>query len=409
MGNFRDPWAFLSIIKGEEMKRLFPLIFAGFIGGIMAIATIQVFNKNDQFPVDHNQSPRVVLTNSSTPAAPFDFVKAAERVTPAVVHISAQESRELAQQRYQDQQQQRRRSPFGDFFDMWDMDDFFGRNFFQPRNGTGSGVIVSEDGYIVTNNHVVEYADLIKVSLPDKREFTAVKIGTDPSTDLALLKIEASNLKAVQFADSDEVKVGEWVAAIGNPFSYLTSTVTAGIVSAKGRDIDIIQGEKTIEEFIQTDAAINPGNSGGALVSSEGYLVGINTAIATPTGVYAGYSFAIPSNLVKRVIKDIKENGNIERGRLGVQGNSVDDEIMNEYGLDTDQGFYIAKVDRGSAAQFAGVLPGDVIVEINNKEVRDFDDLYSEMEFAKVGDTIKLKVLRGNKEKNISVKLRKGI
>ncbi|MBT8191724.1 MAG: trypsin-like peptidase domain-containing protein, partial [Bacteroidia bacterium] len=263
--------------------------------------------------------------------------------------------------------------------------------------------------YIVTNNHVVEYADIIKVSLSDKREFTAVKIGTDPSTDLALLKIEASNLKSVQFADSDEVKVGEWVAAIGNPFSYLTSTVTAGIVSAKGRDIDIIRGEKTIEEFIQTDAAINPGNSGGALVSAEGDLIGINTAIATPTGVYAGYSFAIPSNLVKRVIKDIKENGNIERGRLGVQGNTVDEEIINEFGLQIDYGFYIVKVDKGSAAQFAGVLPGDIIIEINRKKVDEFDDLYNEMEFAKVGDTIKLKVLRGNKEKDISVKLRKGI
>ncbi|MBT8229427.1 MAG: trypsin-like peptidase domain-containing protein, partial [Bacteroidia bacterium] len=365
------------------MKRLFPLIFAGFIGGLMAIVAVQFMNNETQYVSLQNQSPRAVLANNPTAPAPFDFVEAAEKVTPAVVHISALESRELAQQRYQDQQQNRR-SPFGEFFDMWDMDDFFGRNFFQPKNGTGSGVIVSEDGYIVTNNHVVEYADIIKVSLSDKREFTAVKIGTDPSTDLALLKIEARNLKSVQFADSDEVKVGEWVAAIGNPFSYLTSTVTAGIVSAKGRDIDIIRGEKTIEEFIQTDAAINPGNSGGALVSAEGDLIGINTAIATPTGVYAGYSFAIPSNLVKRVIKDIKENGNIERGRLGVQGNTVDEEIINEFGLQIDYGFYIVKVDKGSAAQFAGVLPGDIIIEINRKKVREFDDLYSEMEFAKV-------------------------
>ena len=389
------------------MKKIIPLIFAGFIGGMVAFVAIQFTGPQDNFAQDTNLSPRAVFTNNTSPAAPFDFVEAARIVTPAVVHIVAEESAQMAQQRFQQQKEQR--SPFGDMFDFWGMDDFFGRNFYQPRNGTGSGVVVSEDGYIVTNNHVVEYADVITVSLSDKREFSATKVGTDPSTDLALLKIEATNLSAVEFADSDDLNVGEWVAAIGNPFSYLTSTVTAGIVSAKGRDLDIIQGKKTIEEFIQTDAAINPGNSGGALVNTEGKLLGINTAIATPTGVFAGYSFAIPANLVERVIKDIKENGNIERGQLGVRGNDVDGDIIDEIGLNVDYGFYIAQVDKGSAAQFAGVLPGDVIIGINDKQVRHFDDLYEEMEFAKVGETMKLKLVRKNKEIEIPVMLRKGI
>ncbi|NNE27324.1 MAG: trypsin-like serine protease [Saprospiraceae bacterium] len=389
------------------MKKIIPLVFAGFIGGMVAFVAIQLTGPQEQITQESNLSPTAVFTSNTAAVAPFDFVDAARRVTPAVVHIVAEESAQMAQQRFQKQQEQR--SPFGDMFDFWGMDDFFGRNFYQPRNGTGSGVVVSEDGYIVTNNHVVEYADVITVSLSDKRQFAATKVGTDPSTDLALLKIEANGLNAVEFADSDQLNVGEWVAAIGNPFSYLTSTVTAGIVSAKGRDLDIIQGQKTIEEFIQTDAAINPGNSGGALVNTEGKLLGINTAIATPTGVFAGYSFAIPANLVKTVIKDIKENGNIERGQLGVRGDDVNAEIVTELGLNIDHGFYIARVDKGSAAQFAGVLPGDVIIGINGKQVRDFDDLYEEMEFAKVGETMKLKLVRKNKEIEIPVKLRKGI
>ncbi len=389
------------------MKRLIPLVFAGFIGGLVAFTAFHFAVSNHPQQSNTNISPKAILASNNSSSTPFDFVKAAEVVTPAVVHISAMESNELAQQRYQNRNE---KSPYDGFFDSWDLNDFFGRNFYQPKNGTGSGVIVSEDGYIVTNNHVIEYADLIKVSLPDKREFSAIKVGTNPNTDIALLKIEATGLTAIEFADSDNVRVGEWVAAIGNPFSYLKSTVTGGIVSAKGRDIDIIQGEKTIEEFIQTDAVINPGNSGGALVNNDGLLIGINTAIATPTGVYAGYSFAIPSNLVQRVIKDLKENGGErERTRLGVQGNTVDDELVSEYNLRTNTGFYIAKIDKGSAAQFSGVLPGDVIVAINSQKVENFEDLYKEMEFAKVGDTIKLKILRRNKEINIPVRLRKGI
>lgn len=383
------------------MRKGISLVFAGIVGGLVAIFGAQYFTTQDIS--ESNNSPQRILTSNTSPSAPFDFVLAAEKATPAVVHISAEESKALAQQRRQD----KRDSPRGFF----DLEDFFGQNFHMPRNGTGSGVIISEDGYIVTNNHVVENADLIKVSLYDGHILSAIKIGTDPTTDLALLKVEATDLVAVEFADSDKVKVGEWAAAIGNPFSYLKSTVTAGIVSAKGRDIDIIKtkGHHGIEEFIQTDAAINPGNSGGALVDVDGNLIGINTAIATPTGVYAGYSFAIPSNLVQTIIEDIKVNGNIERGRLGVRGLTVTPEIKEEKGLRTDTGFYVDVVDTGSGAHFAGVLPGDVIISANGKVVENYDDLYAEIEYAKVGEKIKLEVLRRNKEIDITVSLRKGI
>lgn len=387
------------------MKQFLALLTASILGGAIAFTGFTHFSP--QQTIIETDSPRAVLTSHNINASPsnftqpFNFVKAAERATPAVVHITANESKALARSKSKD-----RRDPFG----MFDFGDLFGgQQFFGPKNGTGSGVIISEDGYIVTNNHVVEFADEIKVSLSDKREFIAIKIGTDPSTDLALLKIEATDLTAVEFTDSDEVQVGEWVAAVGNPFSYLTSTVTAGIVSAKGRDIDIIQGEKTIEEFIQTDAAINPGNSGGALVNSDGELIGINTAIATPTGVFAGYSFAIPSNLVKQIIKDIKENGDIKRARLGVMGDSVDDALIEERNLQVAEGFFVAKLEPGSAAQLAGILPGDVITSANGTSISSYEDLVEVMEFAKVGDVINLKLQRKNKVKDISVKLRKGL
>ncbi len=389
------------------MKQILSMIFAGLVGGMAAILVTSQNSSNTITEV--SDKPSFVRTTNQSPntlVAGFDFVEASEKVTPTVVHIEASQSKTLAQQD-SGNRNRGRNSPF-DFFD-FDLDDFFGPQFFGPKNGTGSGVIISNDGYIVTNNHVVGFADEIKVSLSDKREFVAQKIGTDPSTDLALLKINATDLEYVSFADSDEVKVGQWVAAIGNPFSYLKSTVTAGIVSAKGRDIDIIQGDKTIEEFIQTDAAINPGNSGGALVNQQGYLIGINTAIATPTGVFAGYSFAIPSNLVMRIVDDIKENGDIKRARLGVAGDTVDDELVTEQNLLVERGFYIAELEPGSAAQLAGLLPGDVIISANGAEIENFDDLSEVMEFAKVGDVVNIKVQRKKKQLDFSLRLRKGL
>jgi len=396
------------------MRKLSSILTAGLVGGLVAFGVVKLSINDHSKSIQTNQSPKSVLVSEAVINAPFDFVKASEKSTAAVVHIRAAESQELAQQRFQERKNNRGRNPF-DMFDMEEFfggggffgDDFFQRNFYQPKSGTGSGVIMSEDGYIITNNHVVGFADEIIVTTNTNQEYKAEKIGTDPASDLALLKIDGDDFSTLEFGDSDEVRVGEWVLAVGSPFGYLTSTVTAGIVSAKGRDLDLIKGEKTIEEFIQTDAAVNPGNSGGALVDQDGKLIGINTAIATPTGVFAGYSFAIPVNLVKRIINDIKENGNIERANLGIGGYDVTDVIKEDFELTVDKGFYIVEVSDGSGAQFAGVLPGDVIVSANGQPVETYDDLKNAIKFSKVGDRVPLKIVRDGKEKTLTVKLKK--
>lgn len=398
------------------MKNILSLIFAGVIGGLVVLGATKIGTPNDENVRGYNQSPSgtFVSTANVIPPQPFDFVKASEHATEVVVHIVAEESVESARKRNENRRKTRR-SPLDDFFgqDFFGQ-DFFGQDYFRgnsyPKNGSGSGVIISKDGYIVTNNHVVGFADNILVTLEDGREVKATKIGTDPTTDLAVIKIDVdNNLPTLEFANSDDVKVGEWVLAVGNPFSYLTSTVTAGIVSAKGRDLDIISEDKSIEEFIQTDAVVNPGNSGGALVNPEGELVGINTAIATPTGVYAGYSFAIPSNLVKRIVYDIIENGDIERVNLGVLGYDVDVDLKKEFKLNTNTGFYVDSIDKGSAAQFSGMLPGDVIIAINNQEIEKFEDIVEVMKYNKAGDTVKIKIQRNGKDKTVDVRLRKGL
>jgi len=338
----------------------------------------------------------------------IDFTVAAEKTMPAVVQIKAIESEELALQRKNKQQRQ---DPWSQFFDFGNS-DFFNMPFGQPqpRQGAGSGVIISEDGYIVTNNHVVDFADRVTIRTMAGEEYEAEIIGRDPSTDLAVLKVDASDLTVLEYANSDEVKVGEWVLAVGNPFEYLTSTVTAGIISAKGRDIDLIRGEKTIEEFIQTDAAINPGNSGGALVDTDGRLLGINTAIASYTGNYAGYSFAIPVNLMKRIVTDIMNNGgDIERTTLGVSVEEIDSEYAEEAGLALDHGLVVRGLESGGAAEFAGILPNDIIIEVDGKDATKFEDLKEIIDYAKVGDTLKIKVYRKGKYEEIPVRLRKKI
>jgi len=394
------------------MKNIISLIAAGMIGGLSVLGVMKYTN-DEAKTVQYNQSPRAVLANQSSTsvvASPIDFVTASEKATDVVVHIFAEESRQLAQQRLAERRKSRR-SPFDDFFGS----DFFGSDLFggaynRPQNGSGSGVIVSKDGHIVTNNHVVGFADNIKVTLNDGREVKATKIGTDPSTDLAVIKIDMDeNMPMLKYGNSDNVKIGEWVLAVGNPFSYLTSTVTAGIVSAKGRDLNLINAEKSIEEFIQTDAVVNPGNSGGALVNTDGELIGINTAIATPTGVYAGYSFAIPSNMVRRIVDDIIENGDIERTNLGVMGYDINPDVVKEFDLPVGNGFYIDTVERGSAAQFAGILPGDIITKIDDRDITNFDDVVDAMKYNKVGDELKVKVNRNGGTKTIKVKLRKGL
>lgn len=402
------------------MKNIISLVFAGIIGGFVAygIADYQA-NANDEVIQQADQEAYSVLTGARDyTAAPPNFVDASSEAKPAVVHIKSAESKGAAQQRYNKQRQQRKSDPWGDFFNFGGR-DFFGGGFHRQQ-GSGSGVILTKDGYIVTNNHVVGFADDILVTLDDGRELKAKKVGTDPKTDLAVLKIEGSNLPYLGYGNSDDVKVGEWVLAVGNPFDYLRSTVTAGIVGALGRDIDVIRDKDAHEEFIQTDAAINPGNSGGALVNTRGELIGINTAIATPTGVYAGYSFAIPSNLVRKIVKEIIANPDPEptiasrsmgRAQLGVQVLNVEDLLNSdeEIELSTSEGVYVEEVGNRSSAQFAGILPGDVIVRFDKYQVKDFTDLKNAIAGVNIGDTRNVEVIRSGKRKTIPVRFREGL
>lgn len=343
-------------------------------------------------PVTNSQTAapvRMVNYGGETPPA-FDFTRAAERSMNAVVHIKASESKSASQQR-----NQQYNDPFELFF----------RGFDQPKTGTGSGVIYTNDGYIITNNHVVDFADEFLVTLHDKREFKARMVGRDPNSDMAVIKIEAENLSAIQIANSDQVNVGEWVLAVGNPFD-LSSTVTAGIVSAKGRDIGIIKGRGAIESFIQTDAAVNPGNSGGALVNLNGDLIGINSAIASPTGTYAGYAFAIPSNLVKRIADDLIKYGTFKRAYLGVDIAEMDKSLAEEIDVPFVQGVAVLGLDaKGSAAQ-AGVQKNDILVRVNNKRITTTSELQEAIGQSKVGDDVSLIVNRNGKEKEITVRMR---
>lgn len=274
-----------------------------------------------------------------------------------------------------------------------------------PRQGAGSGVIISSDGFIVTNNHVIDNADEISVILNDKREFKAKLIGSDPSTDLALVKIDASNMPVLKFSNSDNLKLGEWVLAVGNPFN-LTSTVTAGIVSAKGRDIGISPDQMRIESFIQTDAAVNPGNSGGALVNTRGELVGINTAIASQTGSFTGYSFAIPSNIVQKVVADLKEYGEVQRALLNVRIRDVDADIARSNNLDKIEGVFIAEVQPGGAAELAGIKDKDVIVSVDGVAINSTSELNEQISKHRPGNKVTVVVKRDNKRKPFNVTLR---
>ena len=384
------------------MKQFLTLVLASILGGVIAVTGMYLLQTEtittqakDISTVLARQQDVDVVTSTNT----VDFKIAAAKSTPAVVQIYAAESIEQARAR----NQQRSRSLFEDFFG----NDFFGFGQSRPRNGSGSGVIISSDGYIVTNNHVVGFADNIKVTLEDGKVYKAEKVGVEPITDLAVIKIEAEGLPSIPYGNSDNIAIGEWVLAVGNPFSYLTSTVTAGIVSAKGRDLDLIEGSGSIVEFIQTDAAVNPGNSGGALVNIRGELVGINTAIATPTGVYAGYSFAIPSNLVKTIVHTIIENGDIRGNTLGIEGYDVDQYLVEEFGLGVKSGFYVARLSKNGNAAQAGILEGDVIVSIDNQEVYVFEDLEKAMSLTTIGQRVDIIVHRNGKLKTLSTTLKK--
>lgn len=377
------------------MKSFLSLTLAGLTGGLICFGALHLTHQTGF----DNKDVRAVSVTSPVNTGP-DFADAAEVAQKAVVLIEAAESAQAAQQR------RRTQDPFQDFFERFGMEGFGGPMI---RKGAGSGVIISKDGYILTNNHVVDFADEVSVKMIDGKEYKATIVGRDPSTDLAVIKVDANNLPTLEYADSDKARVGEWVLAVGNPFEYLTSTVTAGIISAKGRDLNIIQGSKTIEQFIQTDAAINPGNSGGALVDATGKLLGINTAIASQTGSYSGYSFAIPVNLAISIANDIMKNGeDIERTSLGVEVFVLNEEFAKEQKIAISEGLLVDAVVENSAAQYAGVLPNDVLVEIDGKSLKTFDDLKQKIDLAKVGDSVQLKVFRNGKYVDIPVRLKKG-
>lgn len=302
---------------------------------------------------------------NASPAAnvniPEDFVETADIVTQAVVNITVKS-----------------------------------RNSYESLAG-GSGVIISPDGYIITNNHVIEGGGKIEVTLFNKNNYTAQLIGKDPNTDLALLKIEAFGLHALRYGDSDNVQVGEWVLAVGNPFN-LNSTVTAGIISAKGRNINILPGLYAIESFIQTDAVVNPGNSGGALVNMRGDLVGINSAIMSQTGGYEGYSFAIPSNLVKKIIRDLKEFGAVQRAMLGISIQDVNNEIANDLSLPYVEGVLVTDVNSDSSAEVAGIRKNDVIIGVNGIKTKSIPELQEQIARFRPGDAVSLDLIRFGKK-----------
>ena len=340
----------------------------------------------------------------ATQMQPVDLTKAAENSVHAVVHIkSTQESKT---------QTVTVRDPFYEFFG-----DMFGNRGGQQRQvqtpervGFGSGVIISSDGYIVTNNHVIDKADVISVKLNDGREFKGRIIGTDPSTDLALVKIEGEDLPTIPVGDSNQLKIGEWVLAVGNPFN-MASTVTAGIVSAKARSLGVYNNG--VESFIQTDAAINQGNSGGALVNAQGELVGINSVLYSPTGAYSGYGFAIPTSIMTKVIADLKQYGTVQRAMLGIKGTPIDDEqqLMDEKTkeqvkeLGASEGVWVREIVEGGSA--AGVLQeNDVIIGIDGKRVKNFAGLQEALAQHRPGDKVTVKILRDKKEKNVEMTLK---
>ncbi|MEM6967536.1 MAG: Do family serine endopeptidase [Bacteroidota bacterium] len=398
------------------MKKEF--LFSGMIALVVSLITLSTFqlmnSKDETIKIEHvNNTPTsqaIYTLNEEGKLVALDFTKSAQTVMDAVVHIkSTQTFKSNASPRAYNN------APMPDLFR-----DFFGDGggqFFRfegptPRGnrsprvrmGTGSGVIISENGYIVTNNHVVADADDLEVTLHDNRTFKATVVGTDPSTDLAVIQIKGDGLPTLPLVNSDEVNVGEWVLAVGNPMG-LNSTVTAGIVSAKGRNINILKEQFAVESFIQTDAAINPGNSGGALVNLDGGLVGINTAIASPTGSYSGYGFAVPSNIVNKIVEDLLQYSSVQRGVLGIMIRSVDGNFAKEKDLKLNSGVYVDSLFENSAAGTAGIKKGDVIVEVEGRKIKSSPELQEMVARHRPGDEVELVVNRTGKEIKFEVML----
>lgn len=390
------------------------IVLVGMLSSATTIAGFKILDADGERDVILKEAPTETLarfTSTGLPAGtPGDFTYAAETATPTVVHIKSSMTRQARGSNAQ----------VPDFFR-----DFFGDGFERQQQGpqraeaSGSGVIISTDGYIVTNNHVVENSDELEVTLHNKRKVRAKVVGTDPSTDIAVIKIEENNLPAIVFGNSDAAKVGEWVVAVGNPFN-LESTVTAGIVSAKGRGLGIIsqeymrkygnssdfEGDSPLESFIQTDAVVNPGNSGGALVNLKGELIGINTAIASPTGSFAGYAFAVPSGIVKKVSSDIIKYGNVQRGYLGIALDDLDSRKAEEYGVKTSTGVYVRDFTPNSAGQAGGIQKGDVITKVDGRIINSIPELQQSIGLHRPGDKVNITVNRNGSERSMDITLR---
>ena len=366
------------------MKKLGSLFFISLLSGGITLGAYKLFfepkTTNGITTVAPNYSRNVIFE-----AEAIDFTSAAENTVHTVVHVKNVTVSRMPS------------NPILEYF------YGYRGNQEQTQIGTGSGVIISEDGYIVTNNHVIQNATELEITMNNNKSYKAKLIGTDSKMDIALLKVDADEkLPYIIFGDSDNIKVGEWVLAVGNPYN-LNSTVTAGIVSAKARDLS----NQGLQSFIQTDAAVNPGNSGGALVNTRGELIGINTMISSPTGSYAGYSFAVPSNVTRKIIEDLMEFGNVQRGVLGVEGRELNSAFSKEIGINETQGFYVGNVTKNSGAEKAGIEKGDVIIAVDNKKVSSFSDLTMHLNTKRPNDFVEVTILRKGKTKNISVQLTK--
>lgn len=363
------------------MRKFGSLLLVSLLSGGVTLGAYKLF-------LEPNTASKITLANPnyaknvSLGSENIDFTTAAENTIHAVVHVKNKTVSKI---------------PVMDFFYGYRGDRE------QTQIGTGSGVIITEDGYIVTNNHVIQDATELEVTLNNNKSYQAKLVGTDSKMDIALLKIEADEkLPYTVFGDSDEIKVGEWVLAVGNPYN-LNSTVTAGIVSAKARNL----ANDGIQSFIQTDAAVNPGNSGGALVNTRGELIGINTMISSPTGSYAGYSFAVPSNITRKIIEDLMQFGNVQRGVLGIEGGEMNSNYAKEIGVKETQGFYINKVTKNSGAEKAGLQKGDIIVQLDDKKINGFAELTAYINTKRPNDVVQVRIVRDEKEKTIPVKLSK--
>ena len=367
------------------MKKFGSLLLLSMMSGAMTLGAYKLFFENPKSNSITVASPNYAK-NVGLSAETVDFTAAAESTVHSVVHVKNMTTQKVY------------RDPFAYMFG-----NGRGGTQEQTQIGTGSGVIISEDGFIVTNNHVIQNASELEVTLNNNKTYTAKLVGTDSKMDIALLKIDADEkLPFAVFGDSDNIKVGEWVLAVGNPYN-LTSTVTAGIVSAKARDLT----NNGIQSFIQTDAAVNPGNSGGALVNTRGELIGINTMISSQTGSYVGYSFAVPSNITRKIVEDLMQFGNVQRGVLGIEGSELNVNSAKEIGIDQSQGFYIAGITQKSGAEKAGLKKGDVIIKLDEKNVSGFKDLTSYINTKRPNDVVNVTVIRNGNEKILPVKLTK--